>query len=145
MESFENLLLKKVQSEPREKVKRKVIKTAECITSNEYLTMLKQEKTEKYERELKKKAKQKTSRKPNTCQGNRILLEAPSTSSFFPEIVSLDTDDYDSSDAQIDDDMPEDSELENSKTEISAGCYILVAFKTKRTIKHFLGQVQSEN
>ena len=39
--------------------------------------------------------------------------------------------------------MPEDFELEISKTEI--GCYILAAFKTNHTIKHFLRQVQSEN
>jgi hypothetical protein len=139
--SFEQLLLNTVKqtdrSEPKVK-RRKVAKGAEVITADEVLERLNGEQLEKQTSPLKKK--KKPSKKQKRRKRQRKNSSSSESSNSEEELVYINSEDDLDPEVFEDDDI--DCEMfEESNEQIGVGQWALVQYCTKKSVKHFVGQI----
>lgn len=140
--SFEQLLLNTIKQTQRDEhsLKRKRIATgAEVITSQEALTRLAKEKEEKERgknrnRKNNPKSSKKTKRAKRKCSSS-----SSSSEEEMDEPVFMD------SDADMDPEVFEDDEIGEQESEIAIGRWVIVKYASKKSIKHFVGQIGNKN
>lgn len=139
--SFEQLLLNTVKQTDRSETKvkrRKVAKGAEVITADEVLERLNGEQLEKQTSPLKKK--KKPSKKQKRRKRQRKNSSSSESSNSEEELVYINSEDDLDPEVFEDDDI--DCEMfEESNEQIGVGQWALVQYCTKKSVKHFVGQI----
>lgn len=135
--SFEDMLLSTVQQRklPEKTTRRKIISGAEVITCEEVLEELKSKKNPKERRERIPRPKKKIFSKSKQDD------LSTSSSDELPSLQDSDGDDEPQFWQQIEQDDAEVNDPVLDNFAISQGRWVIVKYSTKKTVKHFIGQV----
>lgn len=133
--SFEDILLSTVQQRqlPEKTTRRKVASGAEVITREEVLREL---QNKKFSKERNPRSKQK--RLPKS---KRNIDVSSSSSEESPSFQESEDDDEEQFWEQIEQEDKENNDPVINDFTVSQGRWIIAQYSTKKTIKHFIGQV----